>query len=380
MYKRLRNLTAFTLILQMTVSFSIGYIQPTYAVDEPIVETNINLVPEKKIDNDGKFKIALLPDTQVYAVHYPEIFNDQTQWLADNFKKDDIKFAMHLGDVVDGGTEAEWKNATAAMDTLDNNKVPYGVTIGNHDLSINHHDFVKYFGKSKAQDNPGFIECSDNEMNSAYTFEAEGRNFLVIFLDIDASNDELAFAQTVVDRYPNNPTIVVTHTLIGPEGDMASKPYTYKCAENNSPEQIWEKFISKNNQIFMTVNGHDQGANNIVRNNDAGLEVYQYLVDYQGGTKGGNGFLRVIELDLNDNRINHSTYSPTINEFKTDGKNKFSDKCEFERRLWNSEYLGVKSTNKFEGNKTQVTPVSSRGEWIAFDLGKNTTLTDLLIR
>ncbi|MBU3188307.1 metallophosphoesterase [Clostridium bowmanii] len=260
------------------------------------METNINLVPEKKFDNDGKFKIALLPDTQVYAVQYPEIFNDQTQWLADFFKKDDIKFAMHLGDVVDGGTEAEWKNATAAMDTLDNNKVPYGVTIGNHDLSINRQDFVKYFGKSRAQDNPGYIECSDNEMNSVYTFEAEGHNFLVVFLDIDATNDELAWAQTVVDRYPNNPTIVVTHTLIGPQREMASKPYTYKRAENNSPEQIWEKFISKNNQIFMTVNGHDQGANNIVRNNDAGSEVYQYLVDYQGSTKGGNGFLRVIDF------------------------------------------------------------------------------------
>lgn len=430
----------------MTVSCFMGSTTSAYAVDEPIVSENTNLETEN-IDNDGKFKIALLPDTQVYANHYPEIFNDQTQWLADNFVKDDIKFTMHLGDLVDGGSEAEWKNATDSMDILDNNKVPYGATIGNHDLSNDRQDFVKYFGKTRAQDNPGYIEQSNNQLNSAYTFEAEGHNFLVVFLNLDATNDDLAWAQSVVDKHPNYPTICVTHTLIGPEGDMATKPYTYKGVENNSPEQVWNKFISKNNQIFMTVNGHDQGANNIVRNNDDGLEVYQYLVDYQGGTKGGNGFLRLIELDLNDSRINHTSYSPTINDFKTDGKNNFSEICEFDRRfnnqqksyengelihpvvagyssyeerwgarsarqlvdgsgiigykdqsevtvnsvhshdtymsaadaMWNSEYLGVKSTSTFEGDKSKVIPISSREEWIAFDLGTNTTLTDLLL-
>lgn len=396
---------------------------------------------------DGKFKIVFMPDTQVYSSHYPEIFNSQTNWIADNFEADDIEFVLHLGDIVDWGEQMQWDNANAAMDILDNANVPYGVTIGNHDVSNNKEDFIRYFGKSRAEDKPGYIGHSENQLNSAYTFSAEGYEFLVLFLNLDATNDDLAWAQSIIDANNNKPTIIATHTLIGTSGTLATKPYLYKTSVNNSPLQIWEKLISNNDQIFMTINGHDHGAYDIIRSNNSGLEVMQYLTDYQGGTKGGNGFLRVVEFDMNNDQIMHTTYSPYLQSEKTEGKNKFTQKIDLERRfnneaklyqdneiigsiiagyssfeerwgvreatklvdgsgitgykdqievsiesqhksgsyesaaeaMWNSEYLGVKSTNKFEGNKTHVVPVADRGEWVAFDLGSKVDISHLIL-
>src|SRR5688500_9448184 len=82
---------------------------------------------------DGSFSIVVLPDTQVYAEKYPEIFNSQTQWIRDNAAAQHIAFVHGVGDVVEHASSAtEWQRADAAYDKI-HGVVPYSVTIGNHD-------------------------------------------------------------------------------------------------------------------------------------------------------------------------------------------------------------------------------------------------------
>ncbi|KIL43783.1 cell wall-binding repeat-containing protein [Jeotgalibacillus campisalis] len=289
---------------------------------------------ESGLENDGKFKIAIIPDTQVYSNHFPEIFNSQTEWLADHYEEEDIQFSMHVGDLVDGNELRQWENADRSMKTLDDAGMPYGVTIGNHDMGGNGANYVDYFGKSRMETKPGYIAHSEDELNSAYTFSAEGREFLVLFLNIDATDEDLAWGQSMLDAHPEKPTIMITHTLIKPDGSQDNVPYVRK-SDGNSPQAIFDEFIATNNQIFMTVNGHDHGAFNITRSNNEGLEVNQYLVDYQGGTKGGNGYLRLIEFDLNNDTLSHTTYSPYVDDYMTDRYNEFTEVFEFERRFNN---------------------------------------------
>ena len=37
--------------------------------------------------SSSAFKIAVIPDTQIYSMRHPEIFKAQTQWIADNWEK-----------------------------------------------------------------------------------------------------------------------------------------------------------------------------------------------------------------------------------------------------------------------------------------------------
>ncbi|WP_226582748.1 metallophosphoesterase [Halobacillus litoralis] len=286
---------------------------------------------EAGLNGDGKFKIVLLPDTQVYSDEYPEIYEAQTKWLADKFEEEDIRFVMHLGDIVDKNEKHQWENADKAMRILDEADVPYGITMGNHDMGGKTKNYRKYFGKKRTQDNPGYAGHSDNELNSYYTFFAEDKEYLVLFLNIDAPGEDLAWAQRVLDDHKDKPTILITHLLMNSKGDLSSKPYVRKT-KGNAPQFVYDEFVSKNSQIFLTANGHYSGASNRTRTNDDGLDVYQYLVDYQSEKKGGSGFLRVIEFDLNNNTLTHTTYSPYLDEYLKGNLHEFTKVIEFKGR------------------------------------------------
>ncbi len=55
-------------------------------------------------DNDNgtqaaaeSYTLVVMPDTQKYSRYNPERYNAQTQWIADNYKQQNIVFTAHLG-------------------------------------------------------------------------------------------------------------------------------------------------------------------------------------------------------------------------------------------------------------------------------------------
>ncbi|MYL19657.1 hypothetical protein GLW04_07125 [Halobacillus litoralis] len=287
------------------------------------------------LEGDGRFKLVLLPDTQLYSDEFPDRFHAQTQWLADNFQREDIRFAAHLGDVVDKNQKHQWENADKAVARMDEAGVPYGIAMGNHDMGGKAAHFKKHFGSGRMKGRPGYGGHSRNELNSYYTFSAEGRDFLLLFLNIDLPGEDLAWAQRVLDEHPDTPVIVVTHLLMDTKGRLSEKPYVRK-SKGNSPSFIYNEWIAKNSQIFMTVNGHYSGTYRTIRKNEAGLPVHQYTADYQGYPNGGEGFLRIIEFDLNKNTLTHRTYSPYLDEEMIGEQHNFTEYVDFEKR-WNLE-------------------------------------------
>lgn len=79
------------------------------------------------------FTIVVLPDTQYYSLFFNPIFFQQTQWIVKNIKKLNIKFVIHVGDIVNNNSIPEWRIAKKAMELMDG-RVPYLVVPGNHDI------------------------------------------------------------------------------------------------------------------------------------------------------------------------------------------------------------------------------------------------------
>ncbi len=52
------------------------------------------------ISSAESFTVVALPDTQYYSKSFPDQFNSQSQWIADNRATDNIVFVTHLGDTV----------------------------------------------------------------------------------------------------------------------------------------------------------------------------------------------------------------------------------------------------------------------------------------
>jgi Calcineurin-like phosphoesterase len=325
------------------------------------------------------FTVAVISDTQNYVDFLKpqpssfETFKQQTTYLASNKRELNLAFVTHVGDVVqhgDGtnGTEgditygagSEWDLASEAMSILAKANIPLGLSPGNHDYDNYSYktDFAPlvsdvmweaYFGpKSSFFDHKPWYGGASEQLaynpglSSYQVFEAGNKRFLHISLEMEAGDAALAWAQQVVDHHKGFATIVTTHAYIDPPADddpslpleipaeriPASTRYLKGSPGGwNDAQGVWEKFIAKNDQIFMVLCGHAWGAsvNKISKSqnlridlNNAGHPVYQLLTDYQGNklnSAGGDGWMRLMEFDTHRGSIHFITYSPTLDKY-----------------------------------------------------------------
>ncbi len=273
------------------------------------------------------FSVILLPDTQNYAEKYPETYVNQTLWIRKQLKEDNIKFAVHLGDIVQNPTQKnEWENANRAMQILDG-VVPYSMVPGNHDMVVKERNstlYNQFFSPKRFQDRKwyGGHMGTTNDNNYCF-FEGGGLKFMVISLEFAPRDETLAWAAGICQKHPDRRVIVATHCYMRPTGRDTGCATSYNVA-GNSGEQMWQKLIRKQKNIFLVVSGHVLGVGLQTSTNDAGGKVLEMLTDYQGLPNGGDGWLRTLKFIPSENKIQVITYSPLLDKYNKDTKEAFS--------------------------------------------------------
>ena len=281
----------------------------------------------KEKSTEKSFSIVLLPDTQNYSERYPETYIAQTLWIRKQREVDNIKFVIHLGDLVQNATkEPEWLNAHRAMTILDG-VVPYSTVPGNHDLVLSKRDatlYNKYFSPARFKDRPWYGgHMGKTNENNFCTFESSGLKFLVISLEFSPRDEALDWAAEVAGKHPNHLVILATHCYLRPKGRDTVCASDYKI-EGNSGEEIWQNLVRKTPNIFFVISGHVVGIGMQTSTNDAGRPVLEMLADYQGKPNGGNGWLRSLKFVPSENKIHVKTYSPLLNQTNEDEKETFT--------------------------------------------------------
>ena len=288
----------------------------------------------------NSFTVIGIPDTQFYSETYPQIFEVQTQWVADNIDLLGIEFVSHYGDVVQHGDDVlEWANAEIALSILDASGIPWGVSAGNHDITpfggdasgYIPQDFFDRYGPSHWIGRPYFLECSPSGMSNAQVFQAGGREWLWLHIECDVADRELSWAQGVLDRNRDKAAIVTTHRWLQDAEDYTGDvpivpsgryPSIWYAIENfHAPggiqgEDAWRWFFRQNPSIFLINCGHFHEEFRQTSTNVKGLPVHEVLADYQDDPNGGNGWLRIMEFDLAANAIYVDSYSPYLNEYR----------------------------------------------------------------
>lgn len=339
-----------------------------------------------------EFTIAVIPDTQSYVdintnhdtdskylFNHDKLFFNQMEFISKNSISNggNIAFAIHVGDLVNhqGDYLIEWEKAYKGISIL-NNQLPFLLVPGNHDYdrifapspsvkkgridggSV----FNEYFGPENElfNDKVWYRDSFNNGMNSCVFYNIEGIDFLFLGLELEPSDAALEWAQSIIDNYKYIPTILVTHEYIGLDFDKdnienaAFLNHSYRKGFNrNTPSEIWNKFVKKNNQIFMVLCGHhfrgDFGENFRIDKNEYGYEVYSLLQDFQGrksyfeslGYEGkklncGDGWLRLLKFDLKKNEIHVMTYSTAYDKYENDDNSDFIIKINWN---WNDRFL-----------------------------------------
>ncbi|TPV92835.1 MAG: metallophosphoesterase [Myxococcales bacterium FL481] len=280
----------------------------------------------------GSSLLALLPDTQFYSYRHAEVFIDQTRWLATHASALDIRFVVHLGDIVHRNSLPEWRRAALALSRLEG-AVPFAVVPGNHDYGPFGNartretglNAVLSFARHAGRPSFGGAFESGRLDNSYHLVEASGHAFIVLALEWGPRNQVIDWANDVMQRHPDRRGILVTHAYLyrdgrrydhtHPEWNQANNPHQYGTEGGvNDGEQLWQKLV-RHHDFVMTVNGHVTGTGTgyLVSTTDTGTRCHQMLSNYQMRDRGGEGYLRLLELDADGSTVTVHTYSPWLN-------------------------------------------------------------------
>ncbi|UXN03902.1 Ig-like domain-containing protein [Bartonella sp. HY406] len=312
-----------------------------------------------RVAGPNAYTIAVIPDTQDYTASdgLAHIFGDMMQWLVDNKDSHNISFVSHVGDVTNNNTTRQWDIAEAALRKLDG-KIPYALLPGNHDQATGgsaadhssiHLDERFSPDKQKATNPNNFGGAYDQETNSARntysTFTApDGTKWLSISLEFGPRDDVIRWAGDVIEAHPDYKVMLTTHALTSyaSRQDNISLPlydegagYDYGIGKDQrgstDGETIARELLTRYPNIVMTFSGHifGDGAQTDISYNQYGQPVYQFLVNYQNGVSreitgngdeskgnnGGNGAIRLVTIDPDNNRITTETYFVALDKY-----------------------------------------------------------------
>lgn len=298
----------------------------------------------------GSFTVAVLPDTQHYSEKFPATYSTQTKWIVEQQEARRIRCVLHLGDITNRGTPAEWQNARRAMRELDG-RVPYFFIPGNHDYSekgtckdrttrLNEYFPIGHFGNW-----PTFGGAYDKEPermeNSFHLLSADGREFLVLALEFGPRADVLRWANDILTRHARREAILITHALIYYDDTRYDwkkygkkqnwNPHAYAVAKATGDdvadgEELWNKLIAKHENVILTLNGHvlGDGLGRVTSTTPGGRLIPQMLVNYQFRPNGGDGWLRLLEFQADGRTVDVADYSPTRNQRNDSPQSRFT--------------------------------------------------------
>lgn len=253
-------------------------------------------ITEKVAVKDYAYSFAVVGDTQCVNELNPQHMDTMYQWIVDNAESKKIAHVFGLGDITQSTSAetsaVEWDKAVEVIAKLDAAGIPYSLVRGNHDDTVlfNEHFNTETYKAQFA----GFYE-EDKIDNSWKTFTVGGTDYLLVTLDYGADDQELAWAGSVMDAFPNHKVIVTTHAYMYRDGTTLSIDDVCSPADSNdwsvdpykvynNGDQMWDKLISQHGNIFLVLSGHDP-CEDVVTTQTKGVHgntVTQILVDPQG--------------------------------------------------------------------------------------------------
>ncbi|MDF3077638.1 MAG: hypothetical protein K0S09_1527 [Sphingobacteriaceae bacterium] len=300
---------------------------------------------------DQVISIAVLPDTQYYTheVHggNMQMFHDQIDWIRKNRKNENIAYVVHLGDITDRNVDEEWLRAKDAMYKLEEDNIPYGMAVGNHDEAPNitfkqgnpNTLYTKYFGTEHFKSKPwygGQLEVNGNSDNHFDLFSAGGQKFIAVYFayneenrlikqrDLAYEKRVMAWTDSILNKYADRKAIMITHSMLNRTKTTKSEVMYGTDREDVMPTftkqgtQIYN-MAKKHPNVFLMLGGHIAGEG-FRRDEYQGNVIKTYLADYQsrqsapfGGEKdrnGGNGLMRLMRFNLTKQTVSIITFAP----------------------------------------------------------------------
>src|SRR5690554_443502 len=282
--------------------------------------------------NKEKFSILIIPDTQEICRIYPEILEKMYQSMYQNYKKWNAKKILHLGDIVNDGSkdENQYIMNLKHFDNFDKLNLPYLISIGNHDydnlVSLNRDSlmFNKHFGINRYKDKTWFKgSFENNKSDNIYSVVEIGKEkYLFLSLEFGPRDEVIKWANSVIEKYKNTKTFIITHSHIYIDGTHTTIETKYNAKlysgldNANNGVDIWNKLLKNHNNILAVFSGHHVGGNISYRfdTSTKNKSILQAFFNWQYDLNGGEG--RFILMEVEKEKFTFNVYNPMKNNFE----------------------------------------------------------------
>ncbi|WP_186577091.1 lamin tail domain-containing protein [Aquibacillus kalidii] len=307
----------------------------TVPVGDYVKNSKVNVMVQDEIPTSPEeydYTFVWMSDTQYYSESYPNIYERQTQWIAEKQEEMKIQYVFHTGDLVDEYDQPyQWEHADTFMKTLDDANIPYGVLAGNHDVGQKTNDYTeyyKYFGADRFEAKPYYGDSYLNNRGHYDLMSVGGNDYIMVYLGWGVDEEGLDWVNEVLAAHPDRKAILSFHEYLQATG-----------TRHPLGDKIYEKVVVPNENVFAVLSGHYHESQLLVDEIDdngdgkADRNVYQILADYQAGPEGGQGYMRLLHFDTDNNRIIVNTYSPYMDDYNYYDSDVYPGKDEFELSL-----------------------------------------------
>jgi hypothetical protein len=280
----------------------------------------------------GDYSIAVIPDIQELTAKYPDKLNTIMQWIVDNKTKENIQFAVDVGDLTwngHNGNKGEFQTAANAFKKLQDAGIDYAIAYGNHDYqtsgtSRNTDLLNQYFPLSNMSTFPSFGGVStEGKIDNMYQcFEVQGNKYMILSMEFDPGYVAITWANKVIKAHPDYQVIINTHNYM----------YDVYGQRSGGGETLWNSLVKKHKNIAMVLCGHeclvaDPGSLNYrVDEGKYGNMVHQLMANSQDidADRGGVGLLLMLRFRDGGQTVDVNYFSPVNDGLAYKEQNQFS--------------------------------------------------------
>ncbi|MFX4273698.1 metallophosphoesterase [Propionibacteriaceae bacterium Y1685] len=279
--------------------------------------------PENPGEGDGTFGLVVIPDTQIEAWRDDDQrMRQRVSFLSSQREALDLRAIVHTGDVVDTWytepNNGHYQRMDRWLAPLKSLGLPTILTVGNHDTlavgegtgsanpdigavkGLRITDFFNNYFTDDVQ--TGLIDQYEpNKIdNAAHAFEAEGRKWLVINLELYPRAGAVAWANEVVAAHPDHNVIIAEHHYLDGNGSInGSGAYGEKSAQ-----YVFDNLVRKHANIRLVLSGHTGQWAERTDTGDHGNKIVSLMANLNGT----DSPVRVITIDVEADTIDSVMY------------------------------------------------------------------------
>ncbi|MGM9988321.1 MAG: metallophosphoesterase [Bacillaceae bacterium] len=309
-----------------------AFISPINYIEDNVIQVMVQDEIFPFLEKDYEYSFVWMSDTQYYSEHYPDIQRYMVEWVVSNRDQYNIQYVFHTGDLVDEAYDTtQWENADKTFKLFDNYKMPYGVLAGNHDVDHKTGDysaFKKWFGTDRFQSQPTYGGSYKNNQGHYDLVSAAGNDYVMLYMGWNIGEEEIEWLNKIITMYADRKVILNVHEYLLTSGSRSL-----------IGEQLFNEVVVPNKNVIAVLCGHYYDSETLIDEIDDDNDgipdrrVYQMMANYQGITKGGNGYLRLLLVDQDTNTIDVKTYSPYVNDWNYYDPKQYPNKDEFTMKL-----------------------------------------------